>query len=91
MSYWVIPELFGPLPRGSDLGQVPRFANLELDRLESVMYLRPLYLAAFDFRRAVTAGGQPTGGEWWWGLIDDAHISTNAAAARAACARPADG
>lgn len=56
----------------------------ELDRLEAVMYLRPLYLASFDFRRSVASGEQPTGTEWWWGLIDPDHISANAAAARTA-------
>lgn len=28
MSHWVIPGLFGPLPRGSDLESLPRFAQL---------------------------------------------------------------
>ena len=56
----------------------------ELDRLEAVMYVRPLYLTCFDFRRAVASGEQPTGTEWWWGLIDRAHIGANATAARAA-------
>jgi len=54
----------------------------EVERLEAMMHLRPLYLAAFDFRRAVTGGEQPTGGEWWWGLIDPDHIRKNATAAR---------
>lgn len=56
----------------------------ELDRLESMMYLRPLYLTCFDFRRSVVSGEQPTGDEWWWGLIDPDHISRNAAAAKTA-------
>jgi len=56
----------------------------EIGRLEAVMYLRPLYLACFDFRRSVANGEQPTGNEWWWGLIDPAHINANAAAARTA-------
>ena len=59
----------------------------ELGRLEAVMYIRPLYLACFDFRRSVSSGEQPTGDEWWWGLIDPDHISKNAAAARAALNR----
>lgn len=59
----------------------------ELDRLEAVMYLRPLYLTCFDFRRSVAGGEQPTGTEWWWGLIDPDHISTNAAATRTALGR----
>jgi len=54
----------------------------ELTRLEAVMHVRPLYLACFDFRRSVTSGEQPTGSEWWWGLIDPDHISANAAATR---------
>jgi Ser/Thr protein kinase RdoA (MazF antagonist) len=56
----------------------------ELDRLEAVMYIRPLYLACFDYRRCVASGHQPTGDEGWWSLIDPAHISTTAAATRAA-------
>lgn len=56
----------------------------ELDRLDAVMLLRPLYLTCVDFRRAVLAGEQPSGDEWWWGLIDPAHIERNAAAARTA-------
>jgi len=56
----------------------------ELERLEAMMYLRPLYLVCFDFRRAVTNGEQPTGSAWWWGLINPEHISTNARAARSA-------
>ncbi len=59
----------------------------ELERLEAMMFLRPLYLVCFDFRRAVAGGEQPTGNEWWWGLVDTDHISTNAAAARAALGR----
>lgn len=59
----------------------------ELDRLEAVMYVRPLYLACFDYRRSVSGGEQPSGNEWWWGLIDPEHISANAAAARTALSR----
>ena len=59
----------------------------ELDRLEAVMYLRPLYLTCFDFRRSVASGEQPTGNEWWWGLIDPNHIRANAAAARTVLGR----
>jgi Ser/Thr protein kinase RdoA (MazF antagonist) len=54
----------------------------ELNRLEGVMHVRPLYLACFDFRRSVISGEQPTGSEWWWGLIDPDHIRANAAATR---------
>jgi len=62
-------------------------ADDEVERIETMMYLRPLYLVCFDFRRAVTNGEQPTGDEWWWGLIDPEHISKNAAAARTALKR----
>jgi Ser/Thr protein kinase RdoA (MazF antagonist) len=31
----------------------------ELDRLEEVMYVRPLYLDAFGYRRTIAAGGTP--------------------------------
>lgn len=62
-------------------------SKTELERLEAVMYVRPLYLACLDFQRAVANGEQPTGSEWWWGLIDPEHIRTNAAAARAALRR----
>ena len=56
----------------------------ELERLEAVMLIRPLYLTCFDYRRAVLQGQQPDGSEGWWGFIDPEHISTTAAAARAA-------
>ncbi len=56
----------------------------ELDRLEAVMYIRPLYLVCFDFRQSVAGGEQPTGDEWWWGLINPDHIRGNAAATRTA-------
>ncbi len=59
----------------------------EVERLEALMYVRPLYLTCLDFRRTVAAGEQPTGNEWWWGLIDPDHISTNAGVARAALHR----
>lgn len=64
-----------------------QLTEAEVDRLEAVMYLRPLYLTCFDFRRAVANGQQPTGQEWWWSLIDPHHIRTNAAAARSALGR----
>jgi Ser/Thr protein kinase RdoA (MazF antagonist) len=56
----------------------------ELDRLEAVMYIRPLYLTCFDYRRSLANGHQPSGGEGLWGFIDPGHIGANAAAARAA-------
>ena len=59
----------------------------ELDRLETMMYVRPLYLVCFDYRRSVLNGHQPTGSEAWWNLIDSEHISTTAAATRTAFRR----
>ena len=56
----------------------------ELDRLEAVMYVRPLYLVCFDYRRSVANGDQPSGDEAWWGCIDAEYISATAAATRAA-------
>lgn len=53
----------------------------ELERLESMMYVRPLYLACFGYG----SGQRPSGGrrdEDWW-----AHISATAAATRAAFRR----
>jgi Ser/Thr protein kinase RdoA (MazF antagonist) len=61
--------------------------DAELDRLEGVMYVRPLYLACFDYRRSLLSGDQPSGSEWWWGLIDPEHISAAAAATRTALRR----
>jgi Ser/Thr protein kinase RdoA (MazF antagonist) len=65
-------------------GQHVKLTTEELDRLGPVMYLRPLYLTCFDFRRSVAGGEQPTGNEWWWGLIDPDHINRNVAATRTA-------
>jgi Ser/Thr protein kinase RdoA (MazF antagonist) len=59
----------------------------ELDRLEAVMDVRPLYLVCIDYWRSVTTGHQPTGDEGWWGLVDTGHISATAAATRAAFRR----
>jgi Ser/Thr protein kinase RdoA (MazF antagonist) len=59
----------------------------ELDRLEAVMYVRPLYLVSIDYWRSVTTGHQPDGGEGWWGLVDADHIAATAAATRAAWRR----
>ena len=53
----------------------------ELDRLEAVMYIRPLYLVGFGYRRAVTSGVVFNG----WGFIEPPeYFSATAAAARAA-------
>ena len=56
----------------------------ELDRLEAVMHIRPLYLVAFGYRRAVT-NGVPFSE---WGFIEPPEYFTGtAAAARSAFAR----
>jgi Ser/Thr protein kinase RdoA (MazF antagonist) len=59
----------------------------ELDRLGAVMYVRPLYLVCFDYRRSVASGHQPTGSEGWWNCIDPEYISSTADATRAALRR----
>jgi Ser/Thr protein kinase RdoA (MazF antagonist) len=59
----------------------------ELDRLEAMMSVRPLYLVCFDYRRSILNGQQPTGSERWWGLADGEHIRATAAATRAALRR----
>jgi Ser/Thr protein kinase RdoA (MazF antagonist) len=59
----------------------------ELDRLEAVMYVRPLYLVGIDYWRSLASGHQPSGGEGWWTLIDGEHIGATAAATRAAYRR----
>jgi Ser/Thr protein kinase RdoA (MazF antagonist) len=56
----------------------------ELDRLAAVMYVRPLYLVCFDYRRSLANRHQPTGSEGWWACIDPEYISATAAATRAA-------
>jgi len=56
----------------------------ELDRLEAVMYIRPLYLACFGYRRAVTNGSVFNE----WGFIEPPeYFSSTAAAVRAAFRR----
>jgi Ser/Thr protein kinase RdoA (MazF antagonist) len=57
----------------------------ELDRLEGVMYVRPLYLVCIDYWRALSNGHQPTDDRVWWGLLDGEHIRSTADATRAAC------
>jgi Ser/Thr protein kinase RdoA (MazF antagonist) len=53
----------------------------ELGRLEAVMYIRPLYLACFGYRRAVTNGSAFNE----WGFIEPpGYFSSTAAAVRAA-------
>ncbi len=56
----------------------------ELDRLEAVMYIRPLYLVCFGYRRALASG--QTFNEW--GFIEPPeYFSSTAAATRAAFGR----
>jgi Ser/Thr protein kinase RdoA (MazF antagonist) len=56
----------------------------ELDRLEAVMFVRPLYLACFDWRRSLAKGRQPSPSDGWWGQPDPQYIGEAAAATRAA-------
>jgi Ser/Thr protein kinase RdoA (MazF antagonist) len=60
----------------------------ELDRLEAVMYIRPLYLACFGYRRALTSGSPFS--EWAF-IEPPGYFSATAAAVRAAFRRPAPG
>jgi Ser/Thr protein kinase RdoA (MazF antagonist) len=56
----------------------------ELDRLEAVMYVRPLYLACFSYRRAITSGRAFSE----WGFIEPpGYFSSTAAAVRTAFRR----
>jgi Ser/Thr protein kinase RdoA (MazF antagonist) len=54
----------------------------ELERLEAVMYIRPLYLGCFSYRRDVVNGRPP---KEVWGFVNPEHIGAIAAATRAAC------
>jgi Ser/Thr protein kinase RdoA (MazF antagonist) len=56
----------------------------ELERLEGVMYIRPLYLVCFGYRRDLAKGGPPSESEWWFGNGEE-YMSKAAAAIRAAC------
>ena len=53
----------------------------ELERLEAVMYIRPLYLGCFSYRRDLV-NGRPAGQEVW-GFVNPEHIGAIAAATRA--------
>ena len=55
----------------------------ELDRLEGVMYIRPLYLVCFGYRRALANGNPPSESEWWFGHGVE-YISAAATAIRSA-------
>lgn len=56
----------------------------ELDRLEAVMFVRPLYLVCFDWRRSLAHGHQPSSSDGWWNQPDPNYISAAAAATRVA-------
>ncbi|HJZ36846.1 MAG TPA: aminoglycoside phosphotransferase family protein [Solirubrobacterales bacterium] len=56
----------------------------ELNRLEAVMHIRPLYLAAFDWRRSLSTGHQPTSDDPWYHQPDPNYIAKAAAATRSA-------
>lgn len=60
----------------------------ELDRLEAVMYVRPLYLACFGYRRAVARG---RAFDEWGFLEPSEYYTATAAAARAAFRRQRPG
>ena len=55
----------------------------ELERLEAVMYIRPLYLGCFSYRRDLINGRPPS--REVWGFVNPRHIGAIAAATRAAC------
>jgi aminoglycoside phosphotransferase (APT) family kinase protein len=57
----------------------------ELERLEAVMYIRPLYLGCFSYRRDLVNGRPPS--QEVWGFVNPKHIGAIAAATRAACRR----
>jgi Ser/Thr protein kinase RdoA (MazF antagonist) len=57
----------------------------ELERLEAVMFIRPLYLGCFSYRRDLM-NGQPPSKEVW-GFVNPKHIGAIAAATRAAYRR----
>ena len=57
----------------------------ELERLEAVMYIRPLYLGCFSYRRELVNDRPP--GQEVWGFVNPEHIGAIAAATRAAYRR----
>ena len=57
----------------------------ELERLEALMYIRPLYLGCFSYRRDLVNGRPP--GQEVWGFANPEHIGAIAAATRAAYRR----
>lgn len=59
----------------------------ELDHLEAVMHIRPLYLACFGWRRSLTTGHQPTTDDPWSTQPDPSYINAAATATRVAYRR----
>lgn len=57
----------------------------EVERLEAVMHIRPLYLGCFSYRRDVIHGRPPS--REVWGFANPGHIGAIAAAARSALRR----
>lgn len=53
-------------------GRHVRLTDHELDRVEGLVLLKPLYLAAWYYWRSVETGYQPTGAEGWWSFTDAA-------------------
>jgi Ser/Thr protein kinase RdoA (MazF antagonist) len=57
----------------------------ELERLQAVMFIRPLYLGCFSYRRELVNGRPP--GQEVWGFANPEHIGSIASAVRAAWGR----
>jgi Ser/Thr protein kinase RdoA (MazF antagonist) len=57
----------------------------ELERLEAVMYIRPLYLGCFSYRRDLVNGRPPS--QEVWGFVNPKHIGAIADATRVAYRR----
>ena len=79
---WLNPEWIDAAVTG--YRQHIELTDEELDRLEAVMQIRPLYLAAFDWRRLLATGHQPTSDDPWYHQPDPYYIAKAAAATRAA-------
>jgi len=54
----------------------------ELERLEAVMHIRPLYLGCFSYRRDLINGRPPS--REVWGFVNPKQVGAIAAATRAA-------
>ena len=57
----------------------------ELERLEAVMHIRPLYLGCISYRRDMASGRPPS--QEVWGFVNPKHIGAIAGATRAAFRR----